>query len=187
MQLRASLVGQSRYDELLAVVEPKSDTPEPLSENGAGDVIRRTIVGTIKQRGPIWDDFIAFWSLFTAGHDSGPQLIVKTLQVDHDFYGNGSCLDVAGDTITLHLFERFDGSLDEYPAAVRERNNRVEAYLNRWNTFQITRNDVRILMGLEPKDESRFKEFLAPEVITDSRKLYWHYGVQRGLTRNIIV
>ena len=56
----------------------------------------------------------------------------------------------------------------------------------RWDTNQITRNDLRVLMGLALKDEPYFNEYLAPDVIAQVRENNLRKGVELKLSRNIL-
>jgi uncharacterized protein with von Willebrand factor type A (vWA) domain len=185
MILRASLMGDSRFDEFLAEVEVESDTPEKFGEG-----IRRTIVGTVKRRGPIWDAYMTTWQSFgRKQHEDGRVYFMgNMLQIEYDFYGFHAAINLEGDTIRIRLVERYyDGSLEEYNQKVRERNARVQAYHDKWDNYQVTRNDMREIEGLNPLARPFGDGVLSKKDTDEMRKLVWHKTVMAGLSRNTIV
>lgn len=185
MILRATLMGDGRYDELFAVVDVQSDTGERFGEG-----IRRTIVGTVRRRGPIWNAYVGFWEAISRKKDDeGREFFTgNCLQVDHDFYGNAAGIRIDGDTIRLLLVEMYPHStVEDYAETVRSRNARVQAYIDRWDNYQITRNDMREIEGLNPFPDKFGNEVLPQASIDELRKMIWHKTILAGLSRNTVV
>ena len=57
MILSASLLAPLREESVLAVINVESDVPERWGEG-----IRRKINGSVRSRGPIWNDFMKVWA-----------------------------------------------------------------------------------------------------------------------------
>jgi hypothetical protein len=140
MRLQAGLmVPTVREFELFAVVDVLSDTAHKHDE----DTILRAVVGTVRERGTIWDDYLKMFQgiaalpvpilprfapfQYTDGHT---YFVVNMLEVDHDYYSHGSWMNLDGSTIRLILMESFDGTVDEYQVVLRERNLRPEDPFN---------------------------------------------------------
>ena len=132
MRLIASLIVQNRGDELLADVDVQSDTAEEW-----GFDIKRKVVATIRQTGSIWDEFMRVWVPMRSQpiQENGFQFIgVRGLQVDHDYYGFFSWINVEGRQIRLILMESFDGSVEEYQKNLVERNSKSSAISRQMGT-----------------------------------------------------
>src|SRR5262245_36593827 len=130
MRLLASLmVPEVRDFELFAVLDVLSDEARlhehlPTRET---DAVRRDVTGTVRQRGPIWADYLKQCegiakvapllppnpNLQPFAEDGRPYYRAQLLQVDYDVY-HSSWLNIEGDTIRLILFEHHSGTLEEY-------------------------------------------------------------------------
>ena len=75
---------KNRYDELLAIIKVQTDTAKPWGED-----YKRNITGIIHEYGPIWEDYIGFWSSsgLRLPEEDQKFFTVNSLQVDHDLYG----------------------------------------------------------------------------------------------------
>lgn len=166
MRLCGSLMHLHRYHEHLADLDVIRDTH---GDWGDG-YVRRLVEGTVSRKGPIWNDYIAFWSATLSAGVSPPleldgkrYMAVTLLQVDYDLYTPFAWVNTDGPTLRLVLLEHFDGRLEDYPAAVAERNRKVQAYLDWIDRGRFTRNDMRESQGL-PR-EPRFDEPISPEAV----------------------
>jgi hypothetical protein len=194
MHLWASMVVPTvRTWEPLAVLDVISDTARRHDE----DTVRRDVVGTVRQRGSIWIDYLTLWQgiaansivqQFVPAHMQGVTecdktfLMVNLLQVDHDFYGGNSWLNVEGDTVRLILMEQHEGTIEEYQADVSERNRRIRELIDRAESGIFTRNDLReVVMGL-PRGP-QFEHRLAP----DALHAMLNSQGWRDATRNMVV
>ncbi len=115
----------------LATLEVVSDIPESWEDEGNEGDIRRTITGRIIKKSERWDEMLAIKrvSLQQRGEEGETWWVVPGLQVDHDYYSIISKYTLKGDQIRIRVFESFPHPLEEYPAALTARNQRVEAYL----------------------------------------------------------
>jgi hypothetical protein len=183
MRLSASLMNENRYDEFLAEVEVANDTPEKWDDDG----IRRLVAGRVTATGPIWNDFIGFWSRGIDGPmelDGRRYFGVNLLQVDHDFYPEFSWINLEGQTIRLILLEHFYGSVEEYKKELDDRNQKIEDYLARVERGDFTLNDMRgLLRGLPPLDAPHLNERMSDEAMEKYRPQL----LDRKFTRNMIV
>jgi hypothetical protein len=169
MRLLASLLyEETKHHKLLAVLDVESEVLEKADE----DQVNRSITGTIREKGPIWDEYFRFWSTGQPQEvDGHAYLIVHQLQVDHDLYSTPAAVCVEGDTIRLILAESFFGTVEEYRQELLERNQRVQATLDRWDRGDMIWNDVRASIGL--KDDPRMNRPLTPEELAAQRQLYF--------------
>jgi hypothetical protein len=193
MRLYASLVVPEVRDfELFAILDVVSDTAKQHDPS----YYRRDIVGTVRERGSIWHDYLACFvgantnpavqaaipaHMRAIVDEAIPYLRVNGLQVDHDFYGLGAWLNVEGDTVRLIVMERFNGMPEEYYRKVTERNQRVQDRIDRALSGNVTANDLRELSGLPrgPQFTHRIPADAIREMMTRSR---W-----RESTRNSII
>lgn len=192
MHLYGSLVVPTiRDSELFAVLDVVSDTArqhDPMN-------YRRDVLGTVRQRGPIWHDYIACFQ--GAATDLVVQAVLPThlrpivdggicflrvngLQVDYDFYGLGSWLNVEGDTVRLILMEHFNGTPEAYYVMVAERNQHIKDRIDHTRSDEYTANDLRELMGLPRSPQ--FNHPAAPEAV---REMMTH-SQWRQSTRNTV-
>lgn len=165
MHLYATLVGKRKFDfELFGIVDVLSDTAQKHDD----DSYRRDIVGTVRERGPIWSDYLGMFQGAASNpvvqgiipahmrsgvdNDGRKWATVNGLQVDRDFYGGNSWLNVEADTIRIMVFEHFDGTLDDYFKNLAERNQRMQARIDRALSGEFTKNDYREVFGLGSRD-----------------------------------
>jgi hypothetical protein len=185
MILSAALAAPLHEESLLAVIDIESDTLE-----NWGDGIRRKIHGTVRSRGPIWDDFMRVWTVMALRpfeEDGRTYVHVNGLVVDNDRYGNfaGLSLSPDGRTIGLLLVEsHFNGDLDEYRRWLAERNQRNQWYLDKLASGVVSRNDVRQWEGLERMDGPFFDLPMSAEDVLQLRSLVDKQIIDR---RNTIV
>jgi hypothetical protein len=185
MILRAALMAPLREETLLAVVDVESDVPEKWGEG-----IRRKIVGTVRSRGPIWDDFMRVWTRMALDPfelDGRTYIHVQFLVVDNDRYGNraGMSLSPDGRTICLLLVEgHFKGDLDEYRRWLAERNQRDQWYLDKLASGVVTRNDARQWDGFERMDGPFYDMPMSAEDVQQLRSLVQKQIIDR---RNTII
>lgn len=184
MNLRASLMCKNRYDELLAIIEVQTDTAKPWGED-----YKRNITGIIHEYGPIWEDYIGFWSSSGMRFSEGGKeyFTVNSLQVDRDLYGFSSWINIEDKIIKIILLEYFSGEEDDYYQAVHERNKKVSDYLERWNKDNLTLNDMRELEGLPIRDLPHLNQPVSAEVLEEMRKNHLKRAELKGLTYNLIV
>lgn len=187
MKLFGTLMADGIYDQLIAVVEPITDTVEPHGP----DHIRRRIEAKVKEFGPLWQKYLGFWSklgMAPASVDGREFFFVNHLQIDHDFYPFHSLLNVEGDTVRIAVVEMCDEAEDDlskYYTVVNERNERVQKYLDAWEHATITADDVRALMGLPPFGPPAGTRTLSRVELSKVESLR-HYATL-GLSRNTIV
>src|SRR5437899_1522553 len=171
MELRGNLMGSGRTQELLAVIDVQSDIHEIIPEvkHVESQQVRRRIIGKIRQRGSLWNDFMEFLSHSQPQidpTDGKPYRGVQALFVDHDYYSpQWSLINVEGSTIRLLLIENFDGTTEEYAHELAARNKRIQDEIDKWESGDVTRNDLRAQMGLPPMAGPHFNERIPPEAL----------------------
>jgi hypothetical protein len=186
VQLRANFFADGLYDQLLAVVEIEDEAADP---TGDGRHFRRNITARVQNTGPLWERFIAFWSRGAKPLDGRLYFPVNGLQVEHDYYPF-MCYVSVSDFPVVHILvhETFRGSTDEYFAAVRERNERVQRYRDAWNKPTLTGHDLRELTG-HPRLEGypHLAEPLDPKLVAEIRESMMRSPTREGLWRNLVI
>jgi hypothetical protein len=186
MQLRATIIDKF-FDGFLATVEVESDTAEPWGDGN----FRRRVTGKVVARGPVWNEFLGVWfsEFFRPMKIDGKDYFtVSNLQVDHDHYGLHSWVNLEeSDIIRLILIEHFEGTVEDYYRTVRERNQRVQAFWDKWQTGNVTANDLRELSGYERLDIPHLNARLSPEKVAEARKVYSQGQAWWRESRNLVV
>jgi hypothetical protein len=176
MQLRMTYIDQGQYREARTLLEVRSD-----DAGEHGQYFRRMIVATIREHSSGWHRCIDClkWQP-TSDVDGRSFSRGLGVQVNHDFYSFiGGFFNVDGDTVRLILLERFEGSRDEYYERVEERNKRVHC--------QITRNEIRELIGLPPGSEPELSESPPSDQFQSLRDAHFYKAAGLGLSRNNII
>jgi hypothetical protein len=184
VELRANFLPESIYDELLAVVVIETDAAEPWGD----DHFRRKITARVEKAGPLWDRFMKFWGRGTVLVDGLPYLPVRGLTVDHDFYPFMVYLNFTElPTLRILVAETFRGSVEEYFAEVRDRNERVPRYREAWDNPQLTGNDLRELTGVPRLPYPHLDEPLDQALVTELRESFKRNPSRDGLWRNMVI
>ena len=136
-----------------------------------------------------WESYLAGWrNLFgTRDVDGKPFVDVKNLQIDFDHYGFTSMISVDNDQISILAVEGFGGSMIEYYEYVQRRNQSTAEIVRKWTSGQITRNDIRVQMGLVPKDEPFFNQTIGPERAAECKENFLDGAHGFILRTNLIV
>ena len=169
MRLFGCLPNEQRFWELLAEIIPTTDTHERWEENK----VQRQVSGSISQTGSLWTEYLGHWSRTrnpTTLADGRQYLQVRDLQVDHDVYPDFSWIKIEESTIRLVLRETFTSPLEEYEAAVRERNRMRQEILDRWERGEITGHDLREITGLPAQEAARLDQPIPPETLEVFKK-----------------
>jgi hypothetical protein len=179
MRLLASLMNDNRWHELLAEIDPITDS----AKQGDDLHVHRFIVGIICRLGPIWHDFITFWQNMSASGIAAlnPQLapgeleghvyfMANLLQVDHDLYTSPAAINVEDSTIRLVLTELYSDPIEEYAEQVRERNQQVEDLRSQFEQGQMTVNAVRAFRGSGPLPAPHGTRLIPADQLASIRK-----------------
>ena len=185
IRLRGSGAAFDTFDVPLVSIDVTSDTAEEWGPNR----IRRTINGTITETSDHWESYLAGWrNLFgTRDVDGKPFVDVKNVQIDFDHYGFTSLISVDNDQISILAVEGFGGSMVEYYEYVQRRNQSTAEIVRKWTSGQITRNDIRVQMGLVPKDEPFFNQTIGPERAAECKENFLDGAHGFNLRTNLIV
>lgn len=172
MNLVGSLTSKDRFDELLATVLVRSDTATPCDIG-----TKRKIHGVIQVQGSLWNDYVQFWQqpAWTRHDEDGRSFFpVNCLQVNFDFYGLETWMNIAGNEVRLILFEGFEGTEAEYYQEVKRRNSMYDDFVAAWNKEGLTRNDYRELRGMPKRDTPFFNELLPKNDLESAKQHFLH-------------
>jgi hypothetical protein len=187
MRLLGSLLHKNVYHALLAEVDVQDEKDEKADE----ETIRRQIRGRVKEYGPLWEHYLRFWEhnpLTKPLEADGVQYFaVRDLQVDYDLYNFFSWMNVERDVLRLLLTETFYESLDEWREALRERNQRVQDYIDQVSHGEITPNLVRTLMGRPAIANPQLDQPVPAPVADEYRKRFLDPNRPGNPLRNVIV
>jgi hypothetical protein len=159
-----------RPDQTLAVVDVESDEAIPWGE----DHVKRKIVGTVRRRGPVWDEFFDFWTRIPLEPfvDDGKNFCtVRGLHIDHDYYAFWVAMSLDGGKISIQTVEHLHGTLDEFKEEVCRRNKRIQDYYDKFDNGTLTPNDIREWEGYPRLDHAYLNTPIHREGIEELRKL----------------
>lgn len=151
---------------------------------------RRTIEGNIKEKTPDWNTFLTEWSELDSvqqGIDGRQYFPVRNLQIDYDHYGLASWLYVEDDSVIIIAQERFDGTEDEFRAAIQTRNHEKRELEQRWDEGRVTCNDLRILCGLGETEDSVGSTTLSVNQLAHARNCFFDGLNGFGYRTNLLV
>jgi hypothetical protein len=181
VRLEAGLTDQKRYHELLAILDAQSD----VSEKTNAATVRRKIKGTVLERGPIWDDFLAFWGRDGIMVDDVPHMTISLIQVDYEFYHMFSYLHVDENLVSLVVDEQWNDSLKEYHAHFQRRRNTLVGQLGKWDRGEITPNDLRELLGRTPFDTPYHNRPIPADNLPGLREQCFREGGRQPIRINV--
>lgn len=171
MFLRASLPHRYWRDQPLCEVNVVNEMCSWWRPN----YVQRRIQGVINSTTEFWEPFVREWfqmRLNPIVESDKEYVAISQLQVQYDLYGLYSWIYINDFQVELILSERFDGALEEYPKAVRERNRIMDGRMQRWKDGNITRNYLRKLKGLPPIESAYMNEKIERSVLEEMKVIF---------------
>ncbi len=193
MNLYGSLMNPTaRADELLAEIRVTSDVVKARSGTDGG--VERTIHGTVHRLGSIWTDFfrIAQSSIVTRLADGKSyfqtRLFGALLGIDHDVFTSGAALWTEGTEIRLVIVEAsYEGAVEAYPKAVEARNEKINDFLARWQSDQLTWGEAAKLLGEKLEKETSPGAVASSNVIAAAKSRGLEHAKYVELAQNRIL
>jgi hypothetical protein len=173
--------------ELFVVLDTISDTARRYGSHK----IRRQVTGKIRGRGPIWHDFMSYWTplQFEPIQFEGQTYygVKNFIKVDCDFYSTFTWLNIEGNTLRMILTETHHGTLEQWRQKKEKRIKRVQDYLKHVHSGQFTRNDYRELMAFERLQGAFMDETFSAQEMQELLKGIEKFPIWKRKTQNVIV